>query len=85
MYKGIDNWWTSIEVVDKQIDSKYNTYLYEGLPIHPICNPGIDAIDAVLNSAETECLYYLHDSNKQIHCAKTYEEHQENIEKYLTL
>ncbi|PJA64610.1 MAG: hypothetical protein CO159_02185, partial [Candidatus Portnoybacteria bacterium CG_4_9_14_3_um_filter_40_10] len=48
---------------------------------HPIANPGIDAIDAVLNSTETECLFYLHDSNKQIHCAKTYEEHLVNIEK----
>lgn len=82
-YKGIDNWWTPITVVDKQIDSEYNTYLYKGLPPHPICNSGLDAIDAVLNSAETECLYYLHDSNRQIHCAKTYKEHKANIEKYL--
>lgn len=78
-----DGWWAPIEVADKQIDSPYNTYLYKGLPPHPIANPGIDAIDAVLNSSETECLFYLHDSNKQIHCAKTYEEHLANIEKYL--
>jgi len=76
-------WWSLIKVADKQIDSPYNTYLYKGLPPHPIANPGIDAIDAVLNSTETECLFYLHDSNKQIHCAKTYEEHLVNIEKYL--
>ena len=84
-YKGIDNWWTPIVVANKQIDSKYNTYLYEGLPPHPICNPGIDAIDAVLNPVETDCLYYLHDQNRQIHCAKTYKEHKENIKKYLIL
>lgn len=82
-YKGIENWWTPIKIIDKQINSEYNTYLYEGLPTHPICNPGIDAIDAVLNPVETECLYYLHDSNRYIHCAKTYEEHKANIEKYL--
>jgi len=78
-----DGWWAPIKVADKQIDSPYNTYLYKGLPPHPIANPGIDAIDAVLNSTETECLFYLHDSNKQIHCAKTYEEHLANIDKYL--
>jgi UPF0755 protein len=78
-----EGWWSPIKVADKQIDSPYNTYLYKGLPPHPIANPGIDAIDAVLNSTQTECLYYLHDSNKQIHCAKTYEEHLANIEKYL--
>ncbi|MDP2929985.1 MAG: endolytic transglycosylase MltG [bacterium] len=78
-----DGWWAPINVADKKIDSPYNTYLYSGLPPHPICNPGINAIDAVLNSTKTECIYYLHDSNKQIHCAKTYAEHKTNIEKYL--
>ena len=77
------SWWGVVKPEYKQIDTPYNTYLYKGLPPHPICNPGLDAIDAVLNSTETDCLYYLHDSNKQIHCAKTYEEHSENIRKYL--
>ena len=78
-----NGWWAPITIADKKIDSLYNTYLYSGLPPHPISNPGINAIDAVLNSMETECIYYLHDSNKQIHCAKTYTEHKANIEKYL--
>ncbi len=82
-YTSKGDWWKPITLEDKRIDSLYNTYLYKGLPPHPICNPGLDAIDAVLNSAETECLYYLHDSSGQIHCAKTYEEHSENIIKYL--
>jgi len=82
-YVSEGDWWKPITLADKQIDSLYNTYLYKGLPPHPICNPGLDAIDAALNSAETECLYYLHDSSGQIHCAKTYEEHSENIIKYL--
>jgi len=75
--------WKPITPADKEIDSKYNTYEYTGLPPFPISNPGLDAIDAVLNSAETDCLYYLHESNRQIHCAKTYKEHLVNIEKYL--
>jgi len=75
--------WKPITPADKEIDSKYNTYKYAGLPPFPISNPGLDAIDAVLNSTETDCLYYLHDANRQIHCAKTYQEHLANIEKYL--
>lgn len=76
-------WWTPIKVADKQIDSKYNTYRYKGLPPHPISNPGISAIRAVLFPEETKCLFYLHDGEKQIHCVVSYEEHQKNIEKYL--
>jgi len=77
-------WWTPIKASDiNEIDSPYNTYKYKGLPPHPISNPGINAIEAVLNSTETDCLYYLHDNNRQIHCAVTYEEHVANIDKYL--
>ena len=32
---------------DLEIDSKYNTYKYKGLPVGPICNPGIETIKAV--------------------------------------
>lgn len=77
-------WWASITSADIQnIDSPYNTYKNKGLPPTPISNPGMDAIDAVLNSEETDCYYYLHDADRQIHCAKTLEEHEANIEKYL--
>ena len=77
-------WWAPISPDDiTNIDSPYNTYKYKGLPPHPIDSPGIEAIEAVLHPAETDCLYYLHDSNRQIHCAKTLEEHQANIEQYL--
>lgn len=76
-------WWAPIKLEDKEIDSTYNTYKNKGLPPHPIANPGIAAIEAALNPKETDCLYYLHDKNRQIHCAKTFEEHKANIEKYL--
>jgi UPF0755 protein len=75
--------WKPIKPEDKEIDSKYNTYKYSGLPPFPISNPGLIAIDAVLNPTETDCLYYLHDADRQIHCAVTFEEHQANIQKYL--
>jgi UPF0755 protein len=76
-------WWAPISVADKQIDSPYNTYKYKGLPPHPISNPSIPAIEAVLNPTATDCIYYLHDKNHVTHCAATYAEHQANIQKYL--
>lgn len=82
-YIGIKDWWKPITPADKELGSLYNTYIYKGLPPHPISNPGLGAVNAVLHPTETECLYYLHDSNRQIHCAKTYEEHQQNINQYL--
>lgn len=82
-YTGIDDWWTPIMPADIEHDSLYNTYKHAELPPHPIANPGLDAINAVLYPTETNCLYYLHDSSKEIHCADTFEEHEQNIEKYL--
>jgi len=76
------SWWRSIDLAEKRKDSPYNTYLYKGLPPTPICSPGIDTIEAVLKPEETECLFYLHDRNREIHCAKTYPEHQANIRRY---
>ena len=76
-------WWASIALSDKKTDSPYNTYMHAGLPPHPISNPGIPAIEAVLNPATTDCIYYLHDKDHVTHCAVTYAEHQANIEKYL--
>ena len=75
-------YWAPILPEDKNIDSPFNTYKYKGLPPTPIANPGIDAIKAALFPEKTDCIYYLH-SLGQIYCAKTYEQHQANIEKYL--
>ena len=76
-------WWGSIDLKEQKNDSPYNSYLHKGLPPTPICSPNIDYIEAALEPEETDCLFYLHDHFKQIHCAVTYEEHLQNIKKYL--
>jgi UPF0755 protein len=68
---------------DLKINSPYNTYLYKGLPPTPICNPGLDAINAALNPQDSSYLYYLSDKFGNIHFAKTFEEHKFNKTKYL--
>ncbi|MEO5928082.1 MAG: endolytic transglycosylase MltG [Patescibacteria group bacterium] len=82
-YVGGKGWWTPITPEDKRIVSEYNTYLNKGLPPQPIANPGIEAIRSVIFPAKTDCLYYLHDGLKNIHCAKTFSEHLKNIDDYL--
>ncbi len=44
---------------DLEIDSPYNTYLYAGLPEGPICNPGMDSIEAALNPSNTDYYYFM--------------------------
>ena len=48
----------SLSYEDLQVDSPYNTYLYEGLPPGPISNPGIVSIGAALNPESTNYYYY---------------------------
>jgi len=49
---------------DLEVDSPYNTYKYNGLPVGPICNPGIDSIRAAIAPAEHNYLYYHTDTDK---------------------
>ncbi len=77
------NWWPIPRPEDKWIDSVFNTYKYEGLPPAPIATPSKEAIRAALNPIKTDCLFYLHDSRRNIHCATTYEKHKRNIDYYL--
>lgn len=42
-----------------EINSRYNTYKYQGLPIGPIGNPGQDALDAAVNPASGDWLYFI--------------------------
>ncbi len=68
---------------DTRLDSPYNTYRHEGLPPGPICNPGLTAIDAVLNPETTEYRYFLNAPDGRTIYSRTYEEHLDNKKKYL--
>ena len=78
------DWWKKgLTNEDKEIDSPYNTYKYAGLPPGPIANPGLASIKAVLDPAETNYIYYIHDAEGKIHTSRTLEEHNENVQNYL--
>ena len=60
----------------------YDTYSCVGLPIGAICNPGKDAIDAVLNPDDTGYYYFCSNlETKETFFATTNEEHEENKKK----
>lgn len=60
---------------DLSFPSPFNTYLHGGLPPHPICNPGLSSIEAVLYPTETDYLYFVLQENGRHAFARTYEEH----------
>ncbi len=66
-------------------DSPYNTYLYEGLPIGAILNPGKDALDAIVHPNEHEYLFFLADvlGDGSVYYSETYAEHLEKQKQYL--
>lgn len=61
------------------IADAYDTYKCEGLPAGAICNPGLDAIEAALNPANTDYYYFLASKDGTFYWAKTDEEHEQNI------
>lgn len=65
------------------INSPYNTRKYVGLPPGPIASPGLSALDAVAHPANTSFNYFLSGNDGKTYYAKTYAEHQQNIQKYL--
>ncbi|MCC6932757.1 MAG: endolytic transglycosylase MltG [Deltaproteobacteria bacterium] len=60
----------------------YNTYLTKGLPPTPICNPGLEAIEAVLNPSESEFLYFVAKNDSTHHFSTSYKEHREAVNRY---
>jgi UPF0755 protein len=81
---GNRNWWKSpLSAVDLTADSPYNTYLYPALPPGPIANPGLSALEAVAEPAETTYLFFVADcvdeaSGRHLF-SETYEEHLVNV------
>ena len=64
-----------------EIDGKtdWNTYQIDGLPKTAICNPGKEAIAAVLNPAETEAIFFVADGTGGHIFARTLREHNNNV------
>lgn len=72
---------TRLYLRDLQSPSPYNTYLHEGLPPGPICNPGRSSIEASLNPTEGLAdLYFVSRGDGRHLFARTYAAHLQNIQ-----
>lgn len=70
--------------IDTSINSPYNIYTNTGLMPGPVDNPGVSAIDATVNPAKTDYLYFVANvKTGEVFYAKTFEEHSANVEKYV--
>ena len=70
----------NIEFPSKEMFKAYNTYEGAGLPPGPICNPGLDAINAVLYPADTDYYYFCANVDTgEVYYARTNEEHEANL------
>lgn len=81
----VGNWWWEPESIEEYslVISPYNTYLNEGLPPTPIANPGLDAINAARNPAQTAYCFFLATGDDGRHVfAQTLAEHQQNLQIY---
>lgn len=64
----------------RRYSDAYNTYICKGIPTGPICSPGLDAIDAVLNSADTNYYYFCaNEETGEVFYATTHDEHEANL------
>lgn len=61
---------------DLRSDSAYNTYKHYGLPPGPICNPGVASVQAVLEPADADYLYYVARPDGSHVFSRTFEEHK---------
>lgn len=81
----------SLRDSDLAINSPYNTYMYEGLPLGPICNPSSNAIEAALYPDESflaeNYLYFCSkDPNTgELVFSKTLKEHEAAVAIYAPL
>ncbi len=88
-YKKLGGKWTSYDfwqpvgTNDLQIQSDFNTYTNPGLPPYAICNPSLDSLTAAANPTDSDYLFYITGNDNQMHYAKTLDEHNLNIQKYL--
>ena len=67
---------------DLQTDTPYNTYTRAGLPPTPIAMPGLEAIRAALNPAQTQALYFVARGNGTHQFSDSLAQHNQAVNRY---
>jgi UPF0755 protein len=67
VHYALDKQGEELSLADLKVNSPYNTYENTGLPPGPICSPSRDSLEAAMNPAETDYLYYVLKANGDEH------------------
>jgi UPF0755 protein len=82
---GVGNWWWKPQSIEEYqfVQSPYNTYLFPGLPPAPIANPGLSAIEATRNPAQTGYCFFVATGDDGRHVfVQTLSEQQQTLQTY---
>ncbi|MCB0194382.1 MAG: endolytic transglycosylase MltG [Anaerolineae bacterium] len=77
-----DQWWKTPVTLEKysEVNSPYNTYMNAGLPPGPIANPGVSSINAALQPASTNYLFFMGCGGEGAHLfAEDFATHEINV------
>lgn len=72
----------NLRKVDLQTDTPYNSYTRTGLPPSPICMPGREAIQAALNPAAGDALYFVARGDGTTVFSATLEQHNAAVREF---
>lgn len=67
---------------DMGLDSPFNTYLHNGLPLGPIANPGRASLEATVHPASVDYLYFVSDNHGGHVFSKTLAQHHSAVRDY---
>ena len=67
IHYALDKQGKELSLADLEVNSPYNTYENPGLPPGPICSPSRQSLEAAVNPAETDYLYYVLKANGEEH------------------
>ena len=79
---GLKNFSGNLSREDLQKYTPYNTYMTPALPAGPICNPGREALKAVLHPAQDSSLYFVSRNDGTHQFSKNLAEHNRAVQKY---
>jgi len=72
----------TLTLKDLKFDSRYNTYVYPGLPPSPITNPGLESLAAAIQPATTNFIYFVRTTGGRHTFSESLAQHNLAVAKY---
>ena len=79
---GIPNFAGNLRRANLEKPTPYNTYTHAGLPVGPICNPGVASIRAVMHPAQNNLLYFVSKGDGTHQFSSSLAEHNAAVQLY---